>query len=441
MLSKFTHFISDQQWLQDQDKVLLAVSGGVDSMVMVDLFGKANIPFAIAHVNFQLRGSASDGDEQLVKEVAAKWKVAFHVHHADTKGYAQKQRISTQQAARDIRYKWFGELCRAHQYAKLATAHHASDQTETILYNLTKGTGIAGLRGIPQTNDYIIRPLLFADRGEIEAYARAQALVWREDASNSDETYHRNLIRHTVVPKLRIINPGIDKTMYRNAMRNRSLEELLETSVKDIKAKYLKKGSTGEVLDLKWLDHQPGALVVLEAILSPYGFTNDQVVSIYTGGQVGSVFYAADKKAYLDRQVLYLEAADDNEDGFEVTIEKGDTAIRVRGEEYRISVVDGKGFKVVRNPWVGCFDYDKLHFPLKMRNWQQGDSFVPLGMKSKKKLSDFMIDQKIPLNLKSRVPLLQSKKDIVWVVGYRIDNRYKVTDTTTKVLLIEKTHV
>jgi len=442
MLHKFQNFYTQNNLLSKGDKILLAVSGGVDSMVLMHLMANSDMKFGIAHCNFQLREEASDADEELVRRTAANFKLECHFERFDTIQYMEDEKVSLQQAARDLRYEWFDRICGQYGYDKIVTAHHASDQTETMLYNLTKGCGISGLRGIPLVNDKIIRPLLFATRQEITSYAKEHDIVWREDTSNNNEKYNRNLIRHSVVPRLKQINPGIDKTMLRNANRYRAMEELIDSKVAKIKARYLTTTMNGHILSTEWIADQNGGVIILEGVLKDFGFNYEQVCSVYSSltRHSGKVFYADGFKLNVDRSNIYIYPISEDDDIL-IEIEEKENDFEVSGSVYEMTSIPIEKFKMIKNPNFACLDFDKLVFPLKMRNWQQGDWFMPLGMNSKKKLSDFMIDEKIPVNLKSRVVLLESQKDIVWIAGYRIDNRYKITSQTKQVLIIEKSNV
>lgn len=442
MFYRFQNFYTQNNLISKGDKILLAVSGGVDSMVLMHLMANADMKFGIAHCNFQLREEASDRDEELVRRIAATLKLEYHIEQFDTKQYMEDEKVSLQQAARDLRYKWFDRICDQYGYDKIATAHHASDQTETMLYNLTKGCGISGLRGIPLVNDKIIRPLLFATRQEIISYAKEHDVIWREDASNNNEKYNRNLIRHSVVPRLKQINPGIDKTMLRNATRYQAMEELIDSEVEKVRTRYLSTTMDGYTLSTDWVADQNGGVIILEGILKDFGFNYQQVASVYNSlsRHSGKVFYSEGYKINVDRSYIYIYPISEGED-IQIKIVEQDSGFEVSGSVYEMTSMPVEKFKMIKNPYFACLDFDRLVFPLKIRNWQQGDWFMPLGMNSKKKLSDFMIDEKIPVNLKSRVVLFESQHDIVWVAGYRIDNRYKITSQTKQVLIIEKTDV
>ncbi|MEO9801899.1 MAG: tRNA lysidine(34) synthetase TilS [Reichenbachiella sp.] len=440
---QFERFIKREHLFGPSDKLLLAVSGGVDSIVLVHLMHSLNYKASVVHCNFQLRGEDSDHDAALVEAIAKKHNLPFYHKKFNTSDYAESQHLSTQLAARELRYQWFDELVSAHSFDYLITAHHGNDQIETMLYNLIKGTGAAGLRGIPLRTDQIRRPLLFAKREEIEAYAKEHKLKWREDASNKEDKYRRNRIRLRVVPELKHINPGLEKTMSNNSKRFDALEKLLLNQVTLISKEYLNQNNNGYSLSMSWYKASEGSLAVLVELLRPFGFNADQCFSIdeiidnTESNSVGKQFYSAQYVLAIDRGTIQIVSVHSDEK-FELMINKSDEFVSTPLADFSLELANSKG-DWPKDKKVAYLDAQFVEFPIKVRNWKQGDSFYPLGMNGKKKLSDFMIDEKIPVNLKSRVVLFESKKDIIWVAGHRIDDRYKITPKTKRVLIIKMT--
>ena len=430
MVKDFLDFISTNNLCDKGDKVLLAVSGGVDSVVLVRLFKEAGFNFAIAHCNFQLRGSESDGDEAFVRELARSSNVSCFVRSFDTKNYAVMHGVSTQMAARDLRYAWFADLIAEHGIKYIATAHHLDDSLETVLFNLAKGTGISGVRGILPKQNNLIRPLLFASKEGILSYAGNNDLQWREDSSNESTKYSRNLIRHEVVPVLKKINPSLISTFMQTRQRLEDAEKVLMEKVDQVRSEGLSFQGEDVYVPKEAIAGQPAAVV--EELLKPYGFNWQQVREVLSGleGLAGKVFLSGSHQLNIDRSHLIISPL------------KGEV-----GEEYIESHEEHAGNEVIK---LRCYqsddinhllrkkneasvDFDRLNFPLKLRKWKEGDVFCPLGMRGKKKVSDFMIDEKIPLNLKERVCVIESAGEVVWVVGHRVDDRFKVRPDTKRI--------
>lgn len=438
MLDKFRAFYGKQKLFSDSDRILLAVSGGVDSMVMMHLMHQTKIDIGVAHCNFQLRGEESDRDEILVHKTALNLGIQYFSKRFNTKAYSLENRINIQQSARDLRYGWFVKVLKSEGFNRVATAHHASDQTETILYNITKGSGISGLRGIPIVNSNIIRPLLFATRTQIVDYAKQNNIAWREDKSNADNKYSRNLIRNSVIPVLKKINPGLDKTMLRNSERYRSIEGLIGEKKAEILSQYMREEENDKTLSLDWVGQTEGSLILLEEILKDFGFNYDQVSSIYENQtqQSGNTYISENFTLIVNRNEVCISPTIE-ESAVDLDVDNFDHVININGVALGFKKVLKDQFVLIKDENFACLDFDLLKRPLKIRNWKHGDSFIPLGMKHKKKLSDFMIDQKIPVTLKKRILLLETGGQIAWVIGYRIDDRFKVTSKTLSTLIVE----
>ncbi|MEL7001672.1 MAG: tRNA lysidine(34) synthetase TilS [Bacteroidota bacterium] len=424
MVDRLLAFINDQRLFGIDDKLLLAVSGGVDSMVLVHMLEQLKFKFTIAHCNFSLRGNESDGDEQFVSRYCASRSIEFYSKTFNTKKYAIEKGISTQMAARELRYAWFNSIRDNRGLTYILTAHHLNDSFETAIFNLSKGTGLPGLKGIVAKKGVIIRPLLFLTKLEIEEYATTHNLKWREDVSNESTKYHRNLIRHKIIPQLRKINPLLEKTFVNTSRRLAESDEAVYTLVEQLKDKY----TTQKGRDI-WIDKKAIInAVVLHKLLEVYGFNYSQCIEIKNSeNHVGSIFTTRAHQLNVDREYLIVSL-----------VEEYESEIQINSDELEVSASHFK-LQLTNTPYDSdrvlinqnaSLDLSKLKFPLKIRRWKQGDKFTPLGMKGKKKVSDFMIDAKIPLNLKSRVYVLLSGDEIAWVVGHRISDHFKVTGKT-----------
>lgn len=440
MLNEFLTFINKQNLIQPSQKVLLAVSGGMDSVVMCDLFSKAKLNFAIAHCNFGLRGEESNEDEMFVKKLSIKYKVPFYVTTFQTTDFAENEKISTQMAARILRYEWFEKIRTQHQFDYIATAHHQNDVLETVLLNLTKGTGIAGLHGIRVKNGHIIRPVLFAEKESIFDYVVENQIIWREDSSNESNKYQRNLIRNEVVPLLKQINPNLENTIQQTVERITAVEDIFEQEMEMLKKQITWSDSQAIYVNYKAIQTLSQPVIKLAELLKPYNFSYQQSQDIFEAfdKEAGKMFLTPTHTLVKDRTELVITPK--NLQAFtsktieknNVVVEFGDRMLNI-GEFTEIE----EDFVVPTAKKVACLDADKIRFPLQLRKWKEGDWFCPLGMNKKKLISDFLIDQKVPLNLKKDVYLLTSNGSIVWVIGFRIDDRFKVTEKTAKICLME----
>ena len=439
LLQKFTEFNRLKHLASRKKNCLLTVSGGIDSTIMCELFCRAGFPFAIAHCNFNLRGKESDGDEQLVRTLAAKYKVDVFVQSFPTKQYAEEKNLSIQLAARELRYAWFEELRKQHQFALIATAHHLNDNIETIIYNLIKGTGIRGLRGIPVKHGHIIRPMLFAARQEIEAFQKEHQIAYREDSSNADDKYTRNKIRHLLIPFMKEINPALEKTFATKIDLFTELEELYEKQVsKPVKGLFLERKN--EIcIPIAKLKKTKNARTVLFEYLKNYGFNTEQVGDILAclDGLTGKQFVTAQARLIKDRRFLILSKIE-QQDFTTALIHQNDTRVLLGANHLKLTVLKNDDVKISPDKNMAFLDLSKLEFPLVARHWKQGDYFYPFGMKlKKKKLKKFFTDQKVTLNEKETIWVIESNKKIVWVAGHRSDERFKVQQNTEEVLRIQ----
>ena len=419
-------------------KILIAVSGGVDSMVLWDLMEKSHYIYGVAHVNFSLRGEDSDVDEEMVRRIAKERKTPFFSKKVDAIQFAKESGVSIQMAARSIRYDFFKELEEKHEYNSLATAHHLEDDVETFLLNLNRGTGVKGLAGIRSTAE-TFRPLLGFTKSEIRKYAAENSVEFREDKSNESQQYDRNWFRHKIIASWKERNPSLLKTMRQNLHHLKETYDILDEFVNQQSAQLnmeLENGyinfSTIEKLDRKQF--------YLYHVLSPLGFTSVQVNNLLVcikKKQVGKIFMGKDSNIFVDREKIEIIHGIKDEESFVYLIEKNTTLItdpiriefqRLLKKEYN-SEIKSKKEEVV--------DRSKLVFPLKIRKWTAGDKMQPLGMTGTKKISDILIDLKISRAQKEQTYVLLSEDKVVWLIGHRLDERFKVTDECIKLLRIK----
>lgn len=431
MLRKFKDFVAHHGLFDPGDRILLAVSGGLDSMVMLDLFRQAGVAIGVAHANFGLRGKDSDGDEAFVSQYCSHEGVPFYSRCFKIKNYAEESGLSIQMAARELRYAWFSSLMEAEKFHWLATAHHLNDNMETSLMRWIHGGGIDQLAGIPLRNEKVIRPLLFATREEIRGYAEANKVSWREDSSNAKADYRRNFVRHKVIPLLKEINPSLEVTFGASLEKVTGGYEMMQRGLEQLRDSITRTEGHAFYIDknLLMLLHHP-AFVCYEW-LRAYGFEWDRCVQLVEGisGQPGKQFHSDTHQAVIDREFIIVmprQAALDS-----ILIEEGQDMAALGPWKLVIHPRAGSQFEKGDN--VVSVDRARIRFPLLWRKWRPGDTFVPLGMKQHKKLSDFLIDEKVPLTEKGVVTVVESAGEIVWVVGHRIDDRFKVTGSTQSV--------
>ena len=437
MIDQFQAYINRYNLLAESDKVILALSGGIDSMVLADLLLKAKVEFVAAHCNFHLRGEESDGDEKFVRDYAERNGIQCFVKHFETEKYAAEQSISIEMAARDLRYAWFEELRQQLGYDKIAVAHHADDQAETFFINLLRGAGLNGLKGMKPQNGVIIRPLLWASREQIRKYAVENQILWREDHTNAESVYLRNKIRNQLLPAFDELHAearqGLYKSLEHLAAENELYRELLQEKLGQI-IEY-----NGDIQRIPYSAFliQHSSFQLLFEWLRQYGFNTDQCHFIYDaiGTGVGNQYCSATHRLVIGRDELQLfEIKEDTND--EIQIEIGEEEILFPVHLCFSKLEKTADFFIDKSPYVAQLDFDILKFPLTLRHWRHGDRFHPLGMKGSKLLSDFFVDQKLTEYQKQNVWLLVSAGgDILWVVGYRIDERYKVSNSTKTIFL------
>ncbi|MBL7737456.1 MAG: tRNA lysidine(34) synthetase TilS [Chitinophagaceae bacterium] len=441
LVEKFKEIVGKENLFSPNDLLLLAVSGGMDSSVLCELCHQAGYRFVIAHVNFGLRGPESDRDEDFVKALGMKYDVTVWVKRVDTEAYIAEKKVSVQVAARELRYQWFDELLSGSGGGEapcwLLTAHHADDNVETMLMHFFRGSGISGLRGMLPKQDRLVRPLLTFTSAMLLDFANQRELSWVEDSSNASEKYTRNYFRHTLIPLVNKIFPEAENNLRENIRRFREVELLYQQAIQ-LHARKLLKTVGDEIrlpaLALKKLT--PLNSIVYE-IVKPFHFTPQQVgdiIHLLEGGQAKYV-QSPSHRIIRNRKQLVIAPLRSAEPQH-ILIEAGEPLVESGDWSLTIAELALPEIKIPNDPGTACLDLKKIAYPLLLRQWKQGDYFYPLGMRKKKKIARFLIDCKLSPTEKEKVWVLESGKKIAWVVGMRIDDRFKVSAHTKKVLRI-----
>jgi len=432
MKNKVQHFITEKSLFRIEDKLILGISGGADSVCLMHVLLSLGYSFELAHCNFNLRGEESDSDEYFVKDLAQENQLKIHIKQFDTLAYAAENKISTQMAARDLRYAWFDKLLIKSNAKYLAIAHHANDDVETFFINLVRGSGLKGLSGIKAKNNTIVRPLLSVSRLEIEQYLNDSGLVFREDSSNASVKYLRNKIRHELIPLLAEMNPSIQRTVKDEMRILDGVAQIYASKVEEVRKDLIQEKNgivQFEISDLLALNPLHNYLYEL---LVPYGFYSVEAISKALHGQSGKQFFSATHQLVVDRETIFISHLNKENEVFSIT-EK--TTSLVHPLEITFKFTADK--TIIYDNDIAQLDVKKLKFPLILRKWKEGDKFMPLGMNKFKKLSDFFIDNKFSIIDKQEQWLLCSDVDVVWLVGCRIDERYKLETNTKKVYIAQ----
>lgn len=448
LLQRFAEFIKKENLFSPKDKLLLAVSGGVDSVVLSELCYQSGFDFIIAHCNFQLRSEESDRDEKFVRELAKKYQVEIKVKKFETENYAGENKLSIQEAARVLRYEWFEEIVRSRESGVgrqntqsamyLVTAHHADDNAETVLMNFCRGTGLHGLTGIPVSYGDIRRPLLSFTKNELIDFARENKLDFVEDTSNLLNIYTRNLFRNEIIPVISKVYPQVKENLTDNISRFIEIEKIYKMGVADIKTKLVKeKGSEWHIPVKQLMAYNNRALIY--EIITDFGFSEKQIDEIIK-------LAGSDSGKYIDSPLFHyriikhrhwfiISPVQSALSGI-IVIEERDNSVGFEEGILQLEKLPATNYKPQTSNFIACLDAKEITFPLILRKWKTGDYFYPLGMRKKKKLSRFFIDQKLSMPAKERAWVMESDKKIIWVVGMRIDERFKVTEKTSQVLQI-----
>lgn len=413
---------------------MLAVSGGGDSMMMCDLFLQNGFNIGIAHCNFQLRGTDSDNDEKFVQEYAEKMNAPYYIVSFDTNEYAAEQKVSIEEAARALRYAWFEEVRKENDFTFIATAHHLNDHIETLLLNFFKGTGIHGLHGIPVKRDKIIRPLLFLTKEEILQYMQENDLQFMEDATNLSDKYTRNYIRLQVVPVIKNIFPGIERQLEQNINRFSEAGILYDQAIDMHRKKLVEiKGEEAFIPVLKLKKSVPLASICYELFKRwNFNFEQSQQIIRMLDSESGKMISSATHRLIRDRKWLIISPLEVDKPSL-ILIENDQRLIETKDFSLKLKLLNVNDHTLSPDPVIASLDATHIIFPLVLRPWRQGDYFYPLGLNKKKKVSRFLIDQKIPLHEKEKIWVLESDKKIIWVVGMRIDHRFRITSSTKEI--------
>ena len=439
------HINAKFSFLYDKN-LLIAISGGIDSVVLTHLLHKLHFTISLAHCNFSLRGKESNEDEEFVKELGEKLEIQTHTIKFDTEAYAEEKGISTQMAARDLRYDWFQKIAKENNIDYIITGHQKDDVLETFLINLTRGTGLDGLTGIPEIQGNIVRPFMIFTRNEILVYAAKKKIEWREDRTNSSIRYVRNKIRHKVVPILKELNPNLLDTFYNTLENLKGSQQIVKDRIQNVKEKITKRHKNELHFNIDDLKKLSNPKIYLFEILKEYGFTQWNDVADLLEGQSGKQVFSKTHRLIKDREVLILSEILQQEktDYFEITENTAEINMPIALKFETITIpFDTKNHQnkvleeiIFDDKNTISIDFDHIEFPLILRKWQKGDFFFPIGLNGKKKVSKFFKDEKLSLTEKENVWLLCTKNEIVWVVGKRMDDRFKVTKSTSKILKI-----
>jgi tRNA(Ile)-lysidine synthase len=434
-------FIREKHLFEPNQSHLVAVSGGLDSVVVLYCLADEGYRLGVAHVNYQLRGEESDHDQAFVQRLAGAFGLPVYCRAMDAEAYSLEHGVSIQMAARDLRYQWFRELVDTEGFDTIVTGHHLTDAIETVLLNLTRGTGIRGLHGILPKNDLLRRPLLFATRRSIEEYARAVGLRYREDASNDTDKYQRNIIRHQVLPPLRHINPSLGETFVGNFERFAFVERIFSRHVESVFNALARKEGAVYRFRIADLQELQGLRFFLHEWFAPKGFTDGQMYGVLRLLKSESGRYIESPTHFLEKDRDYLVLAPKVQYQQQAGLELLHLPERIAfGGKWefcfsRIPIVE---IPVHHDPRVSYVNWSEVRMPIRLRYWKQGDVFYPLGLGKRKKLSDFFVDLKIPRHRKNSIPLLVDNQGrIMWIAGYRMDHRFRIVDTTREALRVE----
>ena len=421
MQQQVAQYINKEKLFSQEEKVLVALSGGADSVALLRILLSLGYTCEAAHCNFRLRGEESNRDEAFVRDLCQSLAVKLHITHFNTQSYAVEKHISIEMAARELRYNWFSEVREQSNCSVIAVAHHQDDSVETMLLNLIRGTGINGLLGIRPRNGNIVRPLLCVNRSEIITYLKQIEQVYVTDSTNLQDEYTRNKIRLNLIPLMQSINPSIKESLARTSNYLNEVAKIYTKGIAEGKERVITE--KGILIDRLLKEASPQTL--LYEILTPLGFNSAQVEDVFQslGGQAGKLFMSNEWRVIKDRELLLIEA---------ITNQDKVTPPTLKFEEKEYT----PDFIISREKGIACFDADKLKQPLSIRKWRQGDTFVPFGMKGKKLVSNYLTDRKLSIVVKEQQWVLCSDEKIAWLIGERTDNRFRIDDATKRIIIV-----
>ncbi len=436
MLNIFNKYINDNNLTNKNEKIIIGVSGGRDSIFLATLFKLSGYNIAIAHCNFNLRGEEANKEQKFVKEFAKQNSLEFFTVNFNTKKYANENGISIQMAARELRYNWFEQIRKDNNFDKIAIAHNKNDLVETFLINLTRGTGIKGLTGIKAKNGSIIRPILFVERTEITKYLEKNNIAWKDDSSNNSNKYTRNNIRHNIIPEFELMNTDFISTMYKNIEKLDDVFNIYNKEINFKKNKILIRQNDKTLINIDILKKLSPLKTYLFEFLKEFNFTPEQIPEIIEiiDSISGKQIISKTHRIIKDREYLIISKINKIQTKQEFIINEGAIEIKVP-LHIHIDIFNKNNYNIPKQKNIACFDYNELNFPLKLRKWHNGDKFKPFGMNNFKKLSDFFIDNKLSIIDKENLWLLTDcMNNIIWIVNNRTDNRFKITENTDKII-------
>ncbi|WP_196889665.1 tRNA lysidine(34) synthetase TilS [Aureivirga sp. CE67] len=434
MTTRFQQHIQRKLPFLLDKKLLLATSGGIDSIVLLHLCHKLGFDIVVAHCNFNLRGEESDADEEFVRNLSNQLQIPIHTISFETEKYAKEKQLSIQMAARELRYDWFQSLIEKNNLDFILTAHHKDDVLETFLINFTRGTGLEGLTGIPEINGNIVRPLLPFTREEIESFAKENEIIWREDHSNASTKYFRNKIRHKVVPILKELNSNFMDSFQNTLEHLNNSNAIIQNEISQLKEELFVSQEDYIKIEIKKILELKNPKAYLYYLLQEYGFTSWTDIYELLTAQSGKQILSKTHRLIKDRDFLLLDSTKKTLSNENILISESDVSI---DSPIRLTFTKFSDRKEMNSPQEIFVDKDLLNFPLTLRQWKEGDYFCPLGMRGKKKLSKFFKDEKFSILEKERTWVLCSENEIVWIIGKRIDRRFQPTKLTTNFLKIK----